>query len=327
MPHITEYPHKIFISFPFSNRNSAQIPVPPETISGGTGSIISTYNLITIGEVLAQGGVKLERVKWESHFPKIYDSSISVIAEQDHINPLAWRDLFVSIQRRQTFVNVAIQNTPIDMRMGVINFKWAFVPGPSGDIWYQLELIEDKQGRIREFDGIKFPEPSNREPPSTVEDSFVPVEDAGREQFPFDFRTGDRRIYIVQPGDTFMSIANKFYRKDYLWKLIFDANKELLEGNVVEIRIPPLLGATTAFPLTDEQLRAAGLIVTRYEGGVLPDDWVLDQPILKEGLKPPEGSRPGLSLVHLYIPEDPFPGFSVPSGFDVSSLLNDFEIQ
>ncbi len=81
MPHTISYPHRIYVSFPFSNKKSVQIPVPPETISGGTGSIVSTYNLIGIGEVLAQGGVKLERVKWESHFPKIYDPSISVICD------------------------------------------------------------------------------------------------------------------------------------------------------------------------------------------------------------------------------------------------------
>ncbi len=320
MPHLSEYPHKIFISFPFSNRNSAQIPVPPETISGGTGSIISTYNLITIGEVLAQGGVKLERVKWESHFPKIYDSSISVIAERDHINPLAWRDLFVFIQRKQTFVNVAIQNTPIDMRMGVVNFKWAFVPGPSGDIWYQLELIEDKQGQIREFDGIRFPEPSNREPPSTVEDSLsIPESDfSGFGDPPFRFRTGDRRLYIVQTGDTLMGIAQKVYGKSHLWALILDANRDLLMGNVVRSsRIPPV----SSVPLAGEPPRDEEVIITRYVGGVLPDGWVLDDPILKKELQLSGPNPSGIGLVTLYIPVD------TSVNLDFGSLFDDSEVR
>lgn len=314
MSSTAEYPHRIFISFPFSNRNAAQIPVPPETISGGTASIVSTYNLITIGEVLAQGGVKLERVKWESHFPKIYDSSISVITEEEHRNPLAWRDSFVSIQKKQTFVNVAIANTPIDMRMGVVGFKWAFVPGPSGDIWYQLDLIEDKQGQIREFDGIKFPEASDRESPSTVQESLLP----GTTGFDIkDFRPGDAisyKLYRVQQGDTLADISAAVFGSGRHWQIILDANKDLLLGTVIHVRVPPVISPASVLPLSLERQREAGLLTTRYVGGIVPYDWILADPILRKDQVLP---------VILYIPyEGLFPG--TPNFFDPSSLVPGF---
>lgn len=151
---VNEYPHRIFIKF---ENSVLQIPVPPENIAGGTGNEVHVYNIIDFGQVASIGGRKLERIQWESHFPKDYDGSIEVVSEGEHVDPEEWRANIEQTQKDYLTVQVTIANTPIDMRCIIEEFKWTYTAGPFGDIWYQIMLAEFKEGVIREFSGVDFP--------------------------------------------------------------------------------------------------------------------------------------------------------------------------
>lgn len=211
---MVDYPHKIFIVFPGSNY-PYQIPVPPETIAGGTGSIIKTFELISIGEAITLGGIKLEQFKWESHFPKQYDPDIEVVSRGEHIDPAIWYRNIVEAEKSQTPVRITIQNTPIDFKAAISSFKWSYVPGAFGDIWYQIEMVQYRQGYIREFDGVTLPLLIPRE------DSLPPL---GKDDVD---RMGS--FYITKRGDTFESISIKFFGTDKYARQIYDNNKKTMD--------------------------------------------------------------------------------------------------
>lgn len=151
---VIDYPHRMFLGFP---TGVFQIPVPPETIAGGTGTKVEVFEIIGFGEVSSGGGVSLERLNWESHFPHDYDDSIEVVSEGDHLYPEQWMNLISNVQKKQIVVHLTIANTPIDMDCYIEEFKWGYVAGPFGDVWYQIALTEHQEGVIREFNGVDFP--------------------------------------------------------------------------------------------------------------------------------------------------------------------------
>jgi len=211
--------------FPLGSNKPYQIPVPPETISGGTGSIVQTFELISIGEVISQGGIQLEKFKWESHFPYRYDPSIEVIPESEHIQPLVWYKNITQSQKNQSPVRITIQNTPIDFKAIITAFRWSYVPGIYGDMWYQIELTQHKQGAIREFDGISLPLLNTRED-STPPKSNVDV------VFPTDSNGNTVTTYTTREGDTFEKISFLLFGSSRFARNIYDHNKIMTDSMV-----------------------------------------------------------------------------------------------
>jgi hypothetical protein len=200
MPEI--YAHGIFLRFPLPPRGPFQIPVPPETITGGTDQIMAAVPLIAVGEVLRKGGRRLEKIRWESHFPRIFDESIEVVNADGHLLPSQWTKMFENVQNNQTSVRVCIAGTPVDMDAAIASFHWGIVPGPEGDVWYQIELIEDKTGVIREFNGVDFASVDVRPRPG----GFLPT------------------TYQVRPGETLLDISIILYGTTDNWEALLAAN-------------------------------------------------------------------------------------------------------
>lgn len=302
------YPHRIFMTIPSNSNRHLQIPVPPETIAGGTGSIINTFNLITLGEVLSQGGIQLERVKFQSHFPAVYDPSVEVVTAAEHISPLRWRDLFANVQKTQSLINVAINGAPIDMNMAISRFQWAFVPGPSGDIWYQIELIQAKQGVIRQFNGISFPERSdiNRDDPS-VDEKLDPDVD---EPFDSDFWAGAKNTYVVRPGDTLQSISLLFFGTTQFAQAIFAANIVLLLGNIVDRKSTAAADFIDLFLIGEALDKFFGPGSTYFAGGFLQEGWLITDPIIPIGRLNTYLRITIPDLPKLGLPQEPSPLFN-----------------
>lgn len=208
---MSDYPHRIFLTFP-NNARPYQIPVPPENIAGGKGSIIQTYELITFGEVMTLGGVQLERFRWESFFPGRYDPSVSVIREVDHQPPVFWQARLDAAMESQAPCRITIQNTPIDFSAAVASFKWSYVPGEFGDLWYQIEMVQYRQGFIREYDGINLPLLVPREEPTPP--SKKPLS----------------RWYMTKKDDTFEKISILYFGTDRYARRIYEFNRKALDA-------------------------------------------------------------------------------------------------
>ncbi len=157
MPIVEKYPHRIYFTFPFE-KAPFEIPVVPDVIVFGDEQLVTTLSVIALGEVSIPGSRKLIRLQWESHFPFTYDSMIEIVNQEDHLNPEIWRGLIRRTQGLQTSLRVSISGTDIDHEFIVQAFKGTYIPGPAGDIWYQIVLLEAKQGALRQFDGSAFPD-------------------------------------------------------------------------------------------------------------------------------------------------------------------------
>lgn len=201
------YPHNMFVEFPFSvdegrGGNVLVIPVPPEQIVASVDGILATHSIISLGEVLAVGSRKLQSMGWESHFPAIYDESIEVATETEHVSPLLWRSALVRVMDSKSTIRLSIENFEFDQRMAVRSFKYSVIPGPLGDIWYQLELMEHRQGFLRIVKGAEIPT-------------------TGFRQRPY----GDLpSTYVTRPNQTLQDIAALLYGSMDYWVDLLAAN-------------------------------------------------------------------------------------------------------
>ncbi len=184
------------------------IPVAPEKIAFTEQQTSKTYSVISLGEINIPGRRKLRQVAWESHFPRVYDHSIEEISIRNHINPRSWVELIRATQSAGLTVRVSIDNTPIDITATISSFKGGYVPGPTGDVWYQIALNEYREGRVREFDGVRFPEINSRGRPGG--------------QLP--------EFYTVVANDTLQDISWKLYGTIDKWEEIYSLNKKKIRS-------------------------------------------------------------------------------------------------
>lgn len=203
--------HRIFIGFPWDPSNYYEIPVIPEMIAGSDGQTVNVYNILSLGEVSLLGGRKIQKLSWESHFPMLYDSSIEHMAEADHIHPEQWKQWFQRAQAEHTWVRVSILRAGIDRRFAVSEFNWSYIPGPAGDLWYQLHLVEYRETFVREFDGSSFPDVDVRPPPY----GSLPA------------------TYTSKPGQTLQDISLILFGTTTQWLEIYKYNVSTLLGPVV----------------------------------------------------------------------------------------------
>ena len=161
--------HQIIIRFPFGRAATTAwpLPVPPPEIKFQNDQVLRVYSLISLGETLGLGGRKLERIGWSSHFCRDYDPSVQSITLAQHNAQAAqpglsapewWIECFRQTQKRQKWIELTISNTPVSgWRMAIQSFKHNYIPGPSGDIWYDITLIEHRQTQLESFAGDDFP--------------------------------------------------------------------------------------------------------------------------------------------------------------------------
>ena len=187
-----------------SQSNVYPIPVPPETIAFAEEQTVTRYSVISLGEVAIPGRKKLTGLSWESHFPLQYDVSIETIPKTQHIPPRTWVELFRAVQNAGLSVRVSIDNAPVDKEFILASFKGGIIPGPKGDIWYQISFIENREGVVREWDGLQFPSINSRGRPN----GSLP----------------DR--YTVIPGDTLQDISWKLYGTVDYWEDIYKYNEK-----------------------------------------------------------------------------------------------------
>jgi len=206
-----DYPHRIFIEFPFLE-GPREIPVPPENIVGTMEQKIHVVDVISLGEVMTPGGRSLENIQWESHFPKLYDMSIEKVNLSHHYSPEEWKRWIKRAQEDKELVHISIDNTDISRKVVITKFGFSYIPGPSGDVWYQIETKEFRQGHIREYNGVDFVTPDLRGTPFQS----VPTS------------------YVTKPKQTLQDISIIVYGDILGWKTIYDANKEAIFGAINE---------------------------------------------------------------------------------------------
>ena len=262
------YYNQIYFRFPFLDHPEVpySIPVPPENIIIQNDQITRTYELISVGEAIGIGGKKLERLSWQSHFVLDYDDCIEPIEWWKHRSPEWWIDCIKATQLRQTYADVTIANTNFNRNKMVIqSFKHSFVPGPPGDAWYEINLIEYKQGTLRRYDGTDFPSLYDRERPFGI----------------------TRSTWTVEQNQSILDVAAAVYNDSGLWRTIWNANfDEIFEHSTGEAIIKELLEPESIFGigLNPQQAQQQRMIdffknfVNYLNGNDLPEGLILSIP-------------------------------------------------
>ena len=179
-----------------------RFPILPEEFSfsfGDTTFII--YEIMNRGEVAVPSGTELATYSWESEFPgkKRTNDSMQRGTWQD---PQVYCNLLSEWKSKGTALNLLITGYPVNVDVYCTRFhpKGA---GPFGDVTYEIQFSEARSITVT-TDSTSSQAATTRQATKTTS-------------------------YPIKIHDTLWSIAQQHYGTGAKWKIIYDANKEIIE--------------------------------------------------------------------------------------------------
>lgn len=177
-----------------------RIPILPERFAfpGGEATFITT-EIMGRGEVAVPSGQELATYSWESEFPGALRKNDPMIRGKWQ-DPKTYRSLLEEWKRKGIELNLLITGYPINMDVYCKDFQ-PDGEGAFGDIYYEVEFIEARHITVT----------------TTVLET---------EKRP----AASSNTYTIKSGDTLWGISLKFYGTGTKWKIIYEANKEIIEA-------------------------------------------------------------------------------------------------
>ena len=167
--------------------NLAVLPVTPEEISVASGSKIIKTSLLSLGEVSQLGELKLDEISFSSFFPESEEDSY-VNQNRRFLSPQQWVNLINMIRREPVYMIITLPH--VEGSYFINDFQYRSV-GEGHDIYYSMQLVQNKTALIRKVDTR-----TNRVIGNTIPfDSYIYAE--------------NREFYTVVPGDTLETISLK----------------------------------------------------------------------------------------------------------------------
>lgn len=182
-----------------------RIPILPEEIKFDTGeATFISFDIMNLGEVAVASGRKLSALSWESNFPG-EDSPEVPNVRGSWASPETYHNILKDWKEKRTLLNVLITCSPINKDVYVETYAGSLT-GAHGSIYYELSLLEHRKITIQ----------------TSTESSSSPSTDRETEK---------SSSYTIKKGDTLWDIAAmpKHYGNGAKWKLIYNANKDIIE--------------------------------------------------------------------------------------------------
>ena len=180
-----------------------RFPILPEEFSFSHGdTTFIVYEIITRGEVAVPSGTELSAYSWESEFP-------GKQRKNDPIQRGAWQDpqvyckLLSEWMTKGTVLNLLITGYPVNVDV----YCTQFLPkgtGPYGDVAYEIQFSEAR--------------------------SITVTTNSTSSQTTTTRQAKSANSYTIKSGDTLWAIAQQHYGTGSKWKIIYDANKEIIEN-------------------------------------------------------------------------------------------------
>lgn len=182
-----------------------RIPWLPEKIefeSGGT--VRASYDIMNKGPVEVPMGSGLCAYSWESQFPGKYRTNDTSMFRGSWKNPTTYHNILEDWKAKGTPLCLLVTGYPINKDVYLDDYH-GHASGGFGDIEYTVSFIESREITI----------------------SSTKVSNSGSNT---KRSTSETSSYTVKSGDTLWAIAEKYLGDGSKWKLIYDANKEIIES-------------------------------------------------------------------------------------------------
>lgn len=188
-----------------------RFPILPEEIQYKSGDTeFVTYDIMNRGEVAIPTGVGLARIGWKAEFPgegRQDDPAIRGTWQA----PKYFHDTLEDWKAKGTLLTIIVTGYPFNFDVDMSTYE-ATPSGPFGDMPYTIELQEHRDITIKT---------------EKVEASSSSSSNSASQR-----PTTEATTYTIKSGDTLWKIAAmpKHYGDGSKWKLIYDANKDIIES-------------------------------------------------------------------------------------------------
>lgn len=119
---------------------SLYFPVPPEEISADFPTDNDGDTDTLSGEIVIPGTERLESITLSSFFPRDYNSSYCVVAEDKMVNPSLAIEGLIDAKRFRVVMNLTVGGTPWNDQVIIKSLKWSAKAGEPGDIYYEIQF-------------------------------------------------------------------------------------------------------------------------------------------------------------------------------------------
>ena len=170
-----------------------QIPVIPETIPNDLEGRFSEYDILKVGEVHVPNGKNLEEYGWESFFPGEARKGSRIIRKWT--DPATLNSLMKYWLRAGTELNLIVTGTKINKDVYISEYHPEFKL--LGDYYYSIKFIEARH---------------------------IEVSSTKRKS-----KTTKKKVK-VKKGQTLRKLAKKYLGSSKKYKLIYNANKKLIDA-------------------------------------------------------------------------------------------------
>lgn len=196
--------HDIYIKQK-SGGTQIRIPwLPSEIAYESGGSLLGTYSMLDLGDVVRRTGAGLSKVSWSGTFPGAARNALSLMRGK-WVSPQTYQSYLNKWKKSGTTLNLLITGTPVNMDVYLEDFKVNY-SGGFGDYSYDVSFVELKTLSI-----------------TTIKKA-VKKKTKSKSRSSKTYRT-----YTVKRGDCLWNIAAKRLGRGSRWKEIYKLNKSTIE--------------------------------------------------------------------------------------------------
>lgn len=180
-----------------------RFPILPEKINYTSGdAVFVTYEIMNRGEVAVPSGTGLSGIGWESEFPGSGRENDPMIRGEWKA-PKYFHNILEDWKADGTTLTILVVGYPFNFDVHLSRYS-ADPYGGFGDMSYKIEFQEARDFTVKTTE-VSTSSSTTRPAKKTT-------------------------AYTIKSGDTLWEIAEKFLGYGSKWKIIYDANKDIIES-------------------------------------------------------------------------------------------------